>query len=770
MNKNQHCFEQTISRHLIQQNLISSLPSIYTKYGREMDVNRGIVYLSTCDYFFVEFVSYPLVIGPLIPQILNDIYSAHKQSMQMAEQQSMWWPMKQSQRQSLPPNPFKASINGWYCRVFGDYLDLFLPRTPYPKGHHNAPYYLYGLKWIEIVGELWFGQRFAERPIGDRCHTLPLMQDLLYRIMEKQCDFQRQYAESMPSVLPTDSHRLFGLGKIPKTSCLCPELRVLRPLLFLFLRECFEHFPLDLIAHLRVIVEMWVNVVAPWTIPYKEQRPDHGLKAQRDAQRLQGLHGVTEKTKKQGLLQRLLSKMGSNKEQNQQMLDEDAFARYDDMIGGMNDDRQRTMTANNTQFENAEDLISYELEGVESVDVRVWRQYMIEMLPFYTALTNLFVDSMLKYDLGHPLKQLCVLKVVHLLNMKEVVETLQSAERVIFEPQSSRSTDTYNDSEQHYVVNLIQQITMKPLGDYRCLPFPAISNQNDPRFQSQQLTLQKAHHFYIKCRKVMVRLCPADSGHDEEEEDDDDDDDDNEDQREQHQPPPTEQAAASEDVMSAAMKMIVTVFQIVSGLILSLSSKATAAKRRNQNKGGASSPWQSGPSMTYFAERMDNVLMLRYVIGELQEVFGIGAEQQEELMNVSIMYEPSQSVSPKQKKPMLALHAPSSPQRERARSPTMMTSASSTIWSRPKGEWESDYALRLHRMIYWLIISNTNESMLAFYSNYMSSFHRTYCTDLRVMVWCTLLMTTWFWWWCNGWIFYAVFLLFCGVIVLSRSF
>ena len=67
----------------------------------------------------------------------------------------------------------------------------------------------------------------------------------------------------------------------------------------------------------------------------------------------------------------------------------------------------------NTQFSTAYGQIVYELDGVDSVDMRLWRLYVLEMLPFYSSLLNLFLDAMLKYDLAHPLKQLAVCKAQH---------------------------------------------------------------------------------------------------------------------------------------------------------------------------------------------------------------------------------------------------------------------------------------------------------------------------------------------------------------------
>ena len=275
---------------------MNKLPSIYSKYGREMDINRGVLYLSTCDYFFLSFICYPIAIGPQIARLLNQIYSSQKwkqeydfnkkQQTTLKSILSQILPTyKQELTLTIPQNPFKA-INWCYGRIFDHYLNMFVPQNWRMTDTHF--YNEYGIKFIEIIGELWFGQLFVDKPIGDRCHTLPLMQDLVYRIMEKQLDFQHNYIESngysqrykdntqdmMTRYRSRPNDSLFGLGKIPKTSCLCPELRCLLRYLYLFFRESFEHFPLDHIKELKVIIEILTYILAPWSIEYKLKNPD----------------------------------------------------------------------------------------------------------------------------------------------------------------------------------------------------------------------------------------------------------------------------------------------------------------------------------------------------------------------------------------------------------------------------------------------------------------------------------------------------------------
>merc|ERR1712154_176494 len=178
-----------------------------------------------------------------------------------------------------------------------------------------------------------------------------------------------------------------------------------------------------------------------------------------------------------------------------------------DSIGTLNDDRIRNLNINNTEFDTADKLIQYELDGIDrNFNILIWRQYIIEMVPFYSTLISYFIDSLLKYDFGHPLKQLCVLKILHIYNNEKIVNLIKQTENVIFNPYNNTLSNNINNddnntnynSEPLYIMNIIQDFTFKPINDYRCLPFISYSSQQQQMINyqqiinSQQITQKKA--------------------------------------------------------------------------------------------------------------------------------------------------------------------------------------------------------------------------------------------------------------------------------------
>merc|ERR1711972_948858 len=173
-------------------------------------------------------------------------------------------------------------------------------------------------------------------------------------------------------------------------------------------------------------------------------------------------------------------------------------------------------------------------------------------------------------------------------------------------------------------------------------------------------------------------------------------------------------------------------------------------------------------SGAYFADAADNVLILRYIIGEIEELFMYGDQQKEDLMNQSIMYEPSQQATPKI---VRSLAAP----------PEMMDAAQSEqrgvrrggrikAWSRPKGEWEVDLWLRLNRWVVRVVLNKWPSEEVpasAWYEENVTEVHRTYCTDMRVIAWALLLIVTRVTWWLDGFVFYLVMMLFITAVVVT---
>eukprot|EP01084_Bolivina_argentea_P266886 452855_1 len=609
------CYLSPISRRLCQQSAFCKLPSIYSKYGREIDSSRHIIYLSTIDYFFMSFIAYPVIVGRDIPKILNALYSSYKYEQEMSSHPNsnyFDWFWGSDEVDEIPINPFKH-IHLYYAQIFDYYLRLFVPHTP--QMHVQRSVQEFSLKFIEIIGELWFGASFSERPIGDRCETLVLMQDVLFIIMRRQIDYQYEYNAMQQQQQQYES------------SCICPELRCLLRYLYSFFRESFEHFPLDFIANLRIVIEMLCYVLAPWSIDYKLRNPDGNIALQL------GENPRRKRKEKSSSWWRWFKK------EEEEEGASDLYHRAS--TAQANDDRLRALNTNNTEFDTAEKLINYELEGIESVALRQWRRYIEEMLPFYSCLIDYFVDSLLKYDFAHPLKQLCVLRVLHIYANHEIVRIIGQTEDVVLNVKQSHTIHKLS------ILNNIEDITFAPIHDYKA--FGSTHNA-------------QAHQLYIKCRKVMLRLSGGDH------------------------------------------------------------------------------------SIGYFADPHDNVKIIRYIIGELESLFGISPQQRQNLMNVSIMYEPSQSES-------------QSP-------PPPPTTTDMNIWNRPQGQYESYYALRICCALYTNCIQN-NDAINQFYCKYLALYHRRYCVDRRAIGWYAVLTVTYLF--CHTLVFCACLVLFVVALLLPYT-
>jgi len=942
------CYLSPISQHLLRQNVLNKLPSIYAKYGGEIDLNRQTIHVSTCDFFFMSFVCFPLKIGPLIPRLLTQIYSTHnlveggkspsssssssssslhESSTPSSSSASFWHQLFSAftiatsssgsndtgAKLVLPDNPFKR-MHHFYARIFNFYLQTFVPSnltqlTSYPRHYASQQqqqqhvqwlqqqrfYSEYGLKFIEIIGELWFGQSFAQRPIGDRCHTLPLMQDLVFRIMEKQIDYQHQYVASHNGGNGNGSRsgssgggmhrsfdasmrdRLFALGAIPKSSCLCPELRVLLRYLYFFLRESFEHFPLDFIAHLRHVIEMWTYVLAPWTLAYKAKHVDKFLAQQKATERAileqqqqqqnaRGFGGVVVSALRKlfsfgntsgggggGLADKSAAESGAS------AVEQSATQQHIHLmlhsLMRWNDDRERKLAYNNTQFSAADKLVAYELDAIDtSLDISVWRQYIIEMLPFYSTLVNYFVDALLKYDLGHPLKQLCVLKVLHVYKNEAVVAVVKQAENALFNPSGSSgdlsmaanlggvgggdvdvnnlSMDAFGSSEPVYVMNVIQEITYKRLSDYRCLPFlytdtlqmqqHALQQQQhmhlypqlqQPQFidaqqmlTSIQLTRSNAYQLYIKCKKAMTRLCPPkpvvlhaiaeqqrtpNRDRDRNRASEQQQSEQEQAQKEEAEHVPVPEHSENIDnivnndnvIQNAIFYVLATVLSIIRSVFayfstssrntLNMSPTKTKMSKDLSNGGGG----QYTSSMTYFATPQDNVRIIRYIVGELEELFLLSPQQQDDAMNVSIMYEPSQSPANEECETPTATTQQQQQQQyagattPRPRTPTdarlryaYCQQRTVQLWNRPQGEWEWSYSLMLSRWLYHNLICRV-EWLDHVYCAWLAKAHRTYLCDIRVMTWLAVLLVSKLF--LHRILFYFIVLLFALVLMLS---
>lgn len=398
-------------------------------------------------------------------------------------------------------------------------------------------------------------------------------------------------------------------------------------------------------------------------------------------------------------------------------------------------------------------------------------RYIVEMLPFYSSLIGRFQGALLKYDFGHPLKQLCVLKVFHVFKVPEVVEAMKAAEGTLFNPQPSYHGDVSGHSEQQFVIQCIQNITMRPIQHWmqheRC-PLPAIRGHGALALSaaaggvsvsgaSPKWNPSPAELLYLKCTRSMHRLHPP-----ELDEDDDEDDDDDDEQRNVRRDP-IQSAQREVDGVNGAheigqklVEIVCSIYSIVMGWIWGNALDRTLGERANggsvRSANSQSVRGVDGGVCRYFGNSADNILFLRFLIGELVDLFQIEEHQQRELMNQTIMYEPSQSVTPS-----LELNAV----RERGAGRTEKRN----VWDRPQGEWEWLWALRFHRMFYDVVILNSSERAIRFYLKYISWFHRSYGADIRCIGWYILLFIAWRFCW--SWIFG----LFCScfAVQVARS-
>jgi len=817
-----------ISRHLLSQSNWDQLPVIYKRFGRELDASRSTVSLSTPDFLIMSVLSYPLQIGPQIPQILGDINASyrhwkgdgvgatnhhHAPSSFMTSLSGLWGDGRsRASTEPLPLNPFKAQINGEYGRVFRCYLDEFVPRRPGPDG--GVVPNDYGLRFLEMVGELWFGGNFREKPIGDRCFTLPLLQDVVYRVMEKQVDFQRWFYEQRR--FETNDRRphrvgaqgvgaqgvggggsneaisgLFGSGGVPTESCLCPELLVLRRSLFWFFRESLDHFPLDVIAKLRLVLEMWLYVMAPWTIEIKQRAPDRAIAARREEELRQfnaRRRAEADSSSIGGMVLKWLSLSGSSAADHafdggkaaQMMADREFANRFHAAIGGVNDDRQRTMHSNNTQFATADEMVRYEMDAVMAVDDRnsdlapCWRQYIAEMLPFYSSLLGRFQTAMLKYDLGHPLKQLPVLKILSVFKLHTVRATVAAAEMTLFQPQPSWNGDCYGtQSAQQFVLRVIAKTTFQPIQNYeRCPldhdPLPKAAPNASPSDPTPSELL------YLKCKKSMLRLLPNESAAAAaaaiDELDEFEEDGHGQNGRSQHR-----DGQRRRGDKSTESEMERTGYRVLEGMVAAVQTVmawlcSMRSMLRGDGDGVMGSDGKGSTAATpYFVDRADSILMLRHIVGTLEELFGIEPSKREELMNQTIMWEPSQSTS-RSISPSLTLPGHGL-RRDGAKGSAFETERERverrgrSVWERPQGEWEWFWALKFHRFLYGLVLRHCSDRSRRFYLKYISCSHRSFGADVRALGWYLLLFVAYRLFW--SWLFTLCAL--CFVAQIARS-
>jgi len=155
----------------------------------------------------------------------------------------------------------------------------------------------------------------------------------------------------------------------------------------------------------------------------------------------------------------------------------------------------------------------------------------------------------------------------------------------------------------------------------------------------------------------------------------------------------------------------------------------------------------------YFMNPADNVQIIRYIIGDIERLFCIGPQQQENLMNVSIMYEPSQSAKPKNIHSLQPIHENKKEMTEK------------NVWDRPKGEWESLYLLKASQMFYNTFIRNSQFN--DFYCKHIAKYHRTFLINKKVIGWTSVLILSYLY--CHWFLFAVLFSFFCLLQIVAMA-
>jgi len=338
-----------------------------------------------------------------------------------------------------------------------------------------------------------------------------------------------------------------------------------------------------------------------------------------------------------------------------------------------------------------------------------------------------------------------VLKILQLYSLRTVRRTVAAAEQTLYRPQPSFHGECYGaQSAQQFVVRAIQNVTFQPVANYERCPLDLGPSALPP---APTTNPSPSDLLYLKCKKSMLRLLPdaasaAAAAIEDLHDDDADGDGDGDGDGEQQRSSSTERETERETVYRVLEGMVAAVQMVFQMAIQWLSSN---------NGAGDAAVGVSAETTSYFADRADNILMLRFIVGALEQLFGIEPSKQEELMNQTIMWEPSQSAS---RSPALTLPGQ---RRERGNGngngkelgPDAVEQRGRSVWARPQGEWEWFWALKFHRFVYGLVLQHGSDRSRRFYLKYVSWFHRSFGADVRALGWYLLLFVAYrlFWSW-----------------------
>eukprot|EP00486_Rosalina_sp_Unknown_P005339 CAMPEP_0201575296 /NCGR_PEP_ID=MMETSP0190_2-20130828/20404_1 /ASSEMBLY_ACC=CAM_ASM_000263 /TAXON_ID=37353 /ORGANISM="Rosalina sp." /LENGTH=206 /DNA_ID=CAMNT_0048004733 /DNA_START=264 /DNA_END=881 /DNA_ORIENTATION=+ len=146
------------------------------------------------------------------------------------------------------------------------------------------------------------------------------------------------------------------------------------------------------------------------------------------------------------------------------------------------------------------------------------------------------------------------------------------------------------------------------------------------------------------------------------------------------------QGANMQEIIAGIMQILGIIWGLFTAFLGMIKQKKQGMTTNgNTQRQTATAYTRFGSKINYFAEAQDNVKIIRYIIGEMEELFNITGQQQKDLMNKSIMYEPSQSLSPS-----IANRKRTSFQQQQSerQSPQRNMNRGRMIWNRPCGEWE----------------------------------------------------------------------------------
>jgi len=156
-----------------------------------------------------------------------------------------------------------STVKKTYKKLFDAYLNMFLPDALKNK-KKGEDRHRKSVPFIQVFGDMWFSAPYSELPIIYRIQLLPLMNELIKRVVKTQAFHQWEWQ------IVGKKKTSFGTVE-SSPSCLSYESQSLQRPLFQFLFQAFTQWPLDRIQDIETVVEMWLQFVTPWNIEKNRQ-------------------------------------------------------------------------------------------------------------------------------------------------------------------------------------------------------------------------------------------------------------------------------------------------------------------------------------------------------------------------------------------------------------------------------------------------------------------------------------------------------------------